>query len=149
MIEPPAKAMRRAVRSARAVLHGQEILELVRSKECRRLIFEAAKAGVPPVTALSAIIIREIGEKDARSIPVKQFIGVCVRAVLEEDGFEVASRGVRVSNDPLFSTGATYQPIKPPSARLSILERFLRTLNEEEVREALNYLRRRRLNPSR
>ena len=58
------KSMRRAVRSARAVSHGQEILELVRSKECRRLIFEAAKAGVPPVTALSTIIIGEIGEKD-------------------------------------------------------------------------------------
>jgi hypothetical protein len=130
-------------------VHGREILELVRSRECRQLIFEAAKAGVPPVTALSTVIIREIGAKDAKLIPVKQFIGVCVRAVLEDEGFEIASKGVRVSNDPLFSTGATYQPIKSPSARLELLERFLRTLNDEEVQDAMRILRRRRLNPSR
>jgi hypothetical protein len=149
MIEQLTKSMRRARRSARAVLHGPEILEFVSSKEGRRLIFEAAKAGVPPVTALSTAIIEKIGERDAKLIPVKQFIGVCVRAVLEDEGFEIASKGVRVSNDPLFSTGATYQPIRSPSVRLELLERFLRALNDEEVQDAIRILRRRRLNASR
>ena len=148
-MEQAMKAMRRAVRSARAVPRGQQILALVRSNEARRLLVEAAKAGVPPVTAISHLVMREIGEQDAKLIRVKQFVGVCVRAILEEDGFEVASKGVRVSNDPLFSTGATYQPVRSPSARVSLVERLLRALNDEEVEEAMTYLRRRRLKLSR
>jgi hypothetical protein len=31
---------------------------------------------------------------------VKQFVGVCIRAVLEEEEFELVESGARVSKDP-------------------------------------------------
>jgi hypothetical protein len=77
-------------------------------------------------------------------MPLKQFAGLCVRAVLEEEGFEVAETGVRVSNDPIFRTGSTYQRVKAQkSASSSLLVRLIGALTEEEARQALQSLRKR------
>ncbi len=140
------KTMRRAIRSARAVTHGPKILEFLGTRDNRHALAVAAKAGVPPVTAISTALIKEIGADDAGQIRVKQFVGVCVRAILEEEGFEVAAKGVRVSNDPVFRTGTTYQLPRSISARSSFLERVIRSLTDEEAKEAVDLLRRRRLN---
>jgi hypothetical protein len=141
-----SKAMRRAARSARAVLHGPEILELVREPKTRRLLVAAAESGAPPVTAVSDRLLQLIAVKDAKLMPLKQFTGLCVRAVLEEEGFEVAETGVRVSRDPVFRTGSTYRRIQAEQ-RLSseLLLRFIQSLTDEEARQALRLLRKRQL----
>jgi hypothetical protein len=150
MIEPhkettvPSKAMRRAIRSARAVLHGPKILEQIQQPKVRRLLTAAAHSGVPPVTAISEKLLEILPRKDAKLTPVKQFTGLCVRAVLEEEGFEVAETGVRVSNDPVFRTGATYRPTSgDEQAALGLLARIIDHLTDEEAELALTLLRKR------
>jgi len=139
-----SRAMRRAVRSARAVLHGPQILEFVKEPKTRRLLVAAAESGVPPVTAVSGRLLQLIPEKDAKLMPLKQFTGLCVRAVLEEEGFEVAETGVRVSNDPVFRTGSTYRRIQVDHRRSSgLLVRIIQDLTDEEARQALRLLRKR------
>jgi hypothetical protein len=141
-----SKAMRRAARSARAVLHGPEILELVLDPKTRRLLVAAAESGVPPVTAVSGRLLQLIPVKDAKLMPLKQFTGLCVRAVLEEEGLEVAETGVRVSNDPVFRTGSTYRRIHVDQRRSSgLLVRIIQDLTNDEARHALRLLRKRRL----
>ena len=140
-----SKAMRRAARSARAVLRGTEILELVLEPKIRRLLVVAAESGAPPVTAISGELLQRISAKDAKLMPLKQFAGLCVRAVLEEEGFEVAETGVRVSNDPIFRTGSTYQRVQVgKSDNSALLVRFIQSLTEEEAREAIRLLRNRK-----
>lgn len=137
-------AMRRAKRSARAVLHGPAILEFVGQPRTRRLLAAAAESGTPPVTAISTRLLELIGAVDAKLAPIKQFTGLCVRAVLEEEGFELAQTGVRVSNDPVFRTGSTYQraDVEKPG-RSPLLNRIIDSLTDEEVRTALQRLRKR------
>ena len=138
------KAMRRATRSARALRHGPEVLELIQEPKTRRLLVAAAERGEPPVTAISDKLLQLIPAKNAKLMPLKQFAGLCVRAVLEEEGFEVAETGVRVSNDPIFRTGSTYQRVKAEkSASSSLLVRLIEGLTEEEARQALSLLRKR------
>jgi hypothetical protein len=139
-----SKAMRRAIRSARAVLGGARILEFVRSPQIRQKLIAAAESGAPPVTAISARLVELVGAKDVKLQPVKQFAGVCVRAVLEEEGFQVAAKGVRVSNDPVFRTGSTYERIPVTTKKTTFLARFVQCMTEEEANELLELLRRRR-----
>jgi hypothetical protein len=143
-ITVPSKAMRRATRSARAILHGPKILEQIQQTKVRRLLVAAAQSGVPPVTAISDKLLEILPRKDAKLTPVKQFAGLCVRAVLEEEGFDVAETGVRVSNDPVFRTGATYRrPVAGKSPAVALLSRIIQTLTDEEVEEAVKLLRQR------
>jgi hypothetical protein len=138
------KAMRRAARSARAVLHGPQILQFVQEPKTRRLLVAAAESGAPPVTAISGKLLQLISAKDAKLMPLKQFAGLCVRAVLQEEGFEVAETGVRVSNDPIFRTGSTYRRVQAgKSASSSLLVRLIQSLTDEEARQALSLLRKR------
>jgi hypothetical protein len=140
-----SKAMLRAVRSARAVLHGAQILKIMQDPKTRRRLVSAAESGAPPVTAVSAQLEEILGAKDARLQPVKQFAGICIRAVLEEEGFEVSAKGVRLSNDPIFRTGSTYERrANGKAAKETLLVRFISSLSADEVEEALRMLRRRR-----
>src|SRR5215204_2573049 len=126
--------MNRARRSARAILHGPELLDLVTNPTVRKMLITAAEAGHPPVTAISGDFQKLIGHTDAKLTPVRQFVGLSVRAVLEEEGFEVAETGVRLSNDPVFRSGAVYRraatPAETPSSDL--LQRFVHALTDEE-----------------
>jgi hypothetical protein len=136
-----SRAMRRAVRSARAVLHGFQILEFAKEPRTRRLLAAAADSGVPPVTAISGKLLQFIPAKDAKLTPLKQYAGLCVRAVLEEEGFEIADTGVRVSKDPIFKSGATYRRVQAEkSGTPALLVRLILTLTEEEKGEALKLL---------
>jgi len=123
-------------------MHGQRILDFIRATKTRRSIVKAAETGAPPVTAISEQLIELIGKNDAKLPPVKQFVGVCVRAVLEEEGFEVAEKGVRVSSDPLFRSGSTYERAVQRHSRM-LLERFAASLTDGEARELAKLLRRR------
>ena len=142
-----SRSMRRATRSARAVLHGPRILDLVTELKNRRKLIAAAESGVPPVTAISTQLNELIGPKDAKLPPVKQFAGLCISAVLEEEGFAVASKGVRLSNDPIFRTGSTYERLIPvASTGPTLLARFVQTLNEEEIEELIRLVHARKKN---
>ncbi len=138
-----SKAMRRAVRSARAVLHGERILKFIQNPKTRRLLVDTAASEAPPVTAISTDLLELVGPRDARLAPVKQFVGVCIRAVLEEEGFELVESGVRVSKDPIFRTGSTYQRVQDGKS-VALLVRIIETLTDEEAREAIRLLRNRK-----
>ena len=74
---------------------------------------------------------------------MKQFVGVCIRDVLEEEGFELVESGVRVSKDPIFRTGSTYQRVQAGKS-VALLVRIIETLTDEEAREAIRLLRNRK-----
>ena len=83
-----------------------------------------------------------VGSKDVKLQPVKQFAGVCVRAVLEEEGFQVAAKGVRVSKDPVFRTGSTYEQIPVGTTdKTTFLMRLVQCMTDEEAGEVLELLR--------
>jgi hypothetical protein len=137
-----SKAMQRARRAARAVLHGPKILDFMTSDRARALLISAAQAGHPPVAAVSGELVRLVGLKDAKLTPVKQYVGACIRAVLDEEGFEVAETGVRLSGDPIFRTGAVYRKAtaQPASSAHDVLRRWLGALTDEEAALALRIL---------
>jgi hypothetical protein len=127
------------------VLYGVDILEFVRSPQNRKKLIAAAESGAPPITAISSQLMELVGAKDVKLQPVKQFAGVCVRAVLEEAGFRIAARGVRVSKDPVFRTGSTYERIPiGTTKKTTFLARLVQCMTDEEANEALELLRRRR-----
>jgi hypothetical protein len=137
-----SKAMRRAVRSARAVLHGTRILEFIQRPETRQKLIAAAEAGVPPVTAISSQIVK-LAQREAKLSPVKQFVGLCVRAVLEQESFQVAAKGVRVSKDPIFRTGSTYERRPAGGKGRTFLVRMVEALTDQEADELFALLQRR------
>jgi hypothetical protein len=137
-----SRSMQRARRSARALLHGSEILQFIQAPKTRRLLIAAAESGAPAVTAISEKLLELVGPKDAKLAPVKQFAGLCVRAVLEEEGFEQADAGVRLSNDPVFRTGSVYRR-RRDSDSSDLLARFVASLTDDEARRAKILLRRR------
>jgi len=141
----PGKSMRRVERRARAFRHGPEILQFVRTPHVRAILIAAAETGTPPVTAISAQLIKLVGAAHARLMPIKQFTGRCVRAVLEEADFELVETGVRLSNDPVFRTASVYKrntaPEKGDAAKL--LVRFIASLTDAEAQQALRLLKKR------
>jgi hypothetical protein len=137
-------AMRRAVRSSRALRAGARILEFVQRPETRQKLIAAATNGVPPVTAISSQLLKLVGS-DAKLSPVKQFVGLCVRAVLEQDGFHVAAKGVRVSNDSLFRTGSTYERNAAGTTSRTFLARMVEALTDTEAEELFVLLQTRKV----
>jgi len=140
-----SKAMIRAQRAARRVPHGPEILEFLSSAKSRKALVAAAAEGEPPVAAISKEFAALVGPKDVKLAQVKQYAGLCIRAILEEEGFEIERTGVWLGDDPVFSTGAAYRKAPSAGARgRDFLERFVRMLNEEEVGILQDLLSRRR-----
>lgn len=131
-----SKAMQRAQRTARAVQEGARIFTYLTKAETRRLLIAAAEAGHPPVAAVSAGLITEVGHDALKGHVAKQFAGLCIRAVLEEEGFTVLRTGVRLSRDTVFRTGSIYQKAAPAAMKdgHELLLRFLDTLTLEEAR---------------
>jgi hypothetical protein len=135
-------SMQRARRSARAVLHGTQILEFMKEKKTRRLLVGAAETGAPPVTAISSALKTLVGIPDAKLTPVRQFAGLCVRAVLEEEGFELAETGVRLSNDPVFRTASVYRRNSASDSK-DLLDRLVESLTDDEAKRLKTLLRHR------
>ena len=130
------KSMTRARRSAVAIRRGLEILEFLLSDEARKALRNAAERGEPPVTAVSDTLFSRFG-KDMVFPPVRQFAGLVIRAILEEEGFRVAETGVRISRDPIFRTGAVYEAIadEKKAGSLESLVAFLtERLSDSEIR---------------
>ena len=140
-----SKAMVRAQRAARRVPHGPEILEFLSSPKSRKALVAAAAEGEPPVAAISKEFAALVGSKDVKLAQVKQYAGLCIRAILEEEGFEIERTGVWLGDNPIFSTGSSYRKAPSAGARgRDFLERFVRMLNVEEVGILQELLSRRR-----
>jgi hypothetical protein len=140
-----SKAMVRAQRAARRVPHGPEILEFLSSPKSRKALVAAAVEGSPPVAAVSGEFAALVGPKDAKLAQVKQYAGLCVRAILEQENFEIERTGVWLGDDPVFSTGSSYRKVPSAGARgRDFLERFARMLSDEEVGILQDLLMRRR-----
>ena len=116
-----SKAMTRARRAAQSVVDGERILQFVEAS--RAQLVEAAEQGRPPVAAISAGLAA--GFKEASKLPVRSFVGLCVRAVLSQEGFIVAEKGVRLPNDKIFRTGAVYRRIDADEDRDSSKDRLI------------------------
>jgi|SRR5665213_1612738 len=137
-----SKAMRRVERSAKVLMGGDKILRLARQPAIRKKLVKAARSGEPPITAISQSAMALLGKEAVSTSSIKQFIGLCVRAVLEEEGFEPARAGVRVY-DPIFKRGSVYRRLNENkgSDASDILDIFLRVLNKAEAvrgRDILN-----------
>jgi hypothetical protein len=133
--------MQRVKRSARAVLRGEDLFQFIVQPAVRARLVGAAESGAPPVTAISGDLLKMVGARDSKLLPVKQYVGLCVRAVLEEEGFALADRGVRVSRDPVFRTGSTYRRVEKTNATASpLLCRFIESLTKAEAQELLELL---------
>ena len=62
--------------------------------------------------------------------------------MLEEEGFEVAEVGVRLSKDPVFRTGSVYRR-HSDSDSTDLLARFVEKFTDDEARRLKVLLRRR------
>jgi hypothetical protein len=130
------------------------IIDFVASPPIRRLLIEEAERGLPPVGAISERFLRKFGHDSEsraqiRSTPVKQFVGMCVRAVLEEAGYRVAEKGVRVyDEEKLFSVGSVYEPVGAEPAlpgtstkgHADLAEAMFARLSDAEALRALRLL---------
>lgn len=140
-----SKSMVRAQRAARRVPHGSEILEFLSGPKSRKALVAAAVEGEPPVAAISKEFAALVGPKDLKLAQVKQYAGLCIRAILEEEGFEIERTGVWLGDDPVFSTGSVYRKIASGDGRRSdLLERFVRVLSDEELEILRDLVSRRR-----
>jgi hypothetical protein len=138
--------MIRVQRAARAVIHGPEILALIIRPDTRKALVAAAETGRQPVSEISTLL-QDNFPGDTELIPLRQYAGLCVRAVLEEEGFEIAASGVRMTRDPVFRTGAIYRRVATGTERRlqrdDALERMLGALTDSQARRAADTLRRR------
>ncbi len=136
--------MRRAQRSARAIVGGQKILDHLLKDDNKRRLIEAANEGVPPVSRISATLVKvaEAGGIDLKAMSVRQFIGMIVRAILEDEGYSIAEKGVRLAHDPVFTSGSVYQKrsVAGDGKQGTILERLLASLTDFEAEQALAVL---------
>jgi hypothetical protein len=135
-----SRAMKRAWRTAEAVKDGAAILEFISKPSSRVSLVARAKRGSPPVGAISTQLMEKFGA-NVKLTPVKLFIGTCVRAVLEEEGFRVAEKGVRLKNDEIFRTGSVYEPVvKDPPKSKDLFETMAASLSEADAVRAARIL---------
>ncbi len=112
MEERTAKRMLAKARRAASVIHrGDEILECVEDE--KDLLIEGADEGVPPVSKIGRILEDRFGD-DVKHLPVRQWVGSLVRALLAVEGYDVEERGVRF-RDPVFKSGSTYRRVDEDS----------------------------------
>src|SRR5215212_9109890 len=131
--------MQKARTMSHSVPSGPELLAAV--TERRAELAGAARAGRPPVVVISGVAVEMLGLEQARQVLVRQFLGTCVRAVLDADGFEVENPKVRIAADSICRTGATYRERRRSDPPDGLLERFLANLSDEEAARAVEILR--------
>jgi hypothetical protein len=130
--------IRRAKRSAKSILGGEELLQLLLTPKFMELMKAAVPLEIPPVANISQDLadfeFRE--DVDLHAMPVRQFIGMTVKAVMVTQGFEVMETGVKISGDPIFRSGSTYQKGEAQEDAEDdedLLARFVASLNAREL----------------
>jgi hypothetical protein len=134
------KSMRRAERASTALVNGEAILATLKAEQPR--LVAAAKQSRPPVAAVSETLLNRHGDA-ITELPVRQFVGLAVRAILEDAGFEVAYTGVRIKDDPVFRTGSVYRPrSKDHDAAKAddALDRMMKSLSSDQAQRAFRAL---------
>ena len=105
------RALAKARRAAQSLTRGDDILACIEANKDE--LIEGADEGVPPVSKIGSILHRRFGD-DVKHLPVRQWVGTVVRAILVLEGFEVDESGIRVS-DPVFKSGSTYRRVDKAS----------------------------------
>jgi hypothetical protein len=104
--------------------------------EARSKLLQAAEAGLVPLAAVSPMLVERFGAEALRAQSMRPFIGIAVSAILEEEGFALVRTGVRLSQDPLFATGAMFERVRDEGrapASHALLARFIDSLTNEEL----------------
>jgi hypothetical protein len=136
---PQARKLRLR-RLTRTVPEGEKVLALL-AREAPRLI-RAADSGIPPVSAVSAKLY-QLFPTATRSVSFRQFVGIAVKAVLEDHGFAVEKAGIKLRGDKVFVTGSSYRRLPMPEIRSteqSLLSRLLGVMTpaeKDELRQLL------------
>ncbi len=115
MLADVSKLRKRVRRAARSVKQGTEILDRLEEADARALLVEGADESVPSVSKVAVLLQSEFTPALMAQPPVKTLVGMAVRAILAEEGYERVERGVRTdrSVDPVFSTGSVYAKVEP------------------------------------
>lgn len=113
-----------------AVLQRADVLE------------DAAKEGKVPVASISGSLLRILGGELVNP-SLKQFIGLCVVAILEERGYSVVRPRVRLRDDPVFGVGALFSrwPTAKRTVSDTLLQRFVDALSPDELLAAEKLVR--------
>jgi hypothetical protein len=134
---PNANALiRKTRRAAQSIVGGDRLLGKLTSPAYVREMENGVEENVPPVSKISHLLQEHFtSEPDIAALPVRQFIGMAVRAILAEKGYEVEERGVRISGDPVFRSGSTYRLVtKDDEEEEDLLVRFVGMLTKDELR---------------
>ena len=115
MLLDTAKLRKRVRRAARSVKQGSEILDRLDQPDARALLVEGAEESVPSVSKVASLLVDDFTAPVMAQPPVKTLVGMAVRAILAEEGYERTERGVRTdrSVDTVFSTGSVYAKVEP------------------------------------
>ncbi|AZO33549.1 MAG: hypothetical protein EOS54_04025 [Mesorhizobium sp.] len=125
----------RAQNSAASSLTRRKVFDLV--VEHRDDLVAAARDGVVPVSVISGRL-REVLGSELDNPTLRQYVGLCVVAVLEDAGFSVTRPRVRIPQDPVFGVGALFsrESTKGGKPEPTLLQRFVDALSMEELKEA-------------
>ncbi|TAY16708.1 hypothetical protein ELH91_07935 [Rhizobium leguminosarum] len=92
---------------------GDTLLGKLTSQPYINEMKKGVEENVPPVSKISHLLQEHfVSVPDITALAVRQFVGMAVRAILAEEGYEVEERGVRISGDPVFRSGSTYRLVK-------------------------------------
>lgn len=134
--------MQRAMRAATSLPIGTAILDTLKAE--RPALIAAAEQQRPPVSAVSTLLLERFGAAEMKRPLARQIVGLGVRALLDEAGFEVSHGGVRIKDDPLFSTGSAYRRRRSNSndvpAAHDLFDRLAKALTVYEASRALRAL---------
>lgn len=127
--------IRKARRGAKSIVGGDELLKVLTSGPCIIALEQGVKEEVPPVSKISQMLVEKFPDKspDLKALPVRQFIGSTVRAILSERGYLVDESGVRIPNDPIFKSGSTYRKTDDEEEEDDLLKRFVEMLSPDEL----------------
>lgn len=138
-----AKLKKRVQRAARSVLMGPEIVDRLEEPDARALLVEGAQENMPSVSKVAMLLRDKFTAAVMTQPPVKTLVGMAVRAILAEEGYERVERGVRTDRtvDPVFSTGSVYALIKEDDEPVEIdeeneLVELLATVGEKLLSES-------------
>ncbi len=102
--------IRKARRASQSIVDGDKLFAKLTSTPYVEAMEKGVIESVPPVSKISRMLQEHFPEEPKLNVlPVRQFIGMAVRAILSEKGYEVEERGVRISGDPVFRSGSTYR----------------------------------------
>lgn len=132
---PPNAQFRKARRASKSIVGGDALWSALNDTSTIALMVEAIAEEVPPVSKISETLMETVGDEVAlKALPVRQFIGMAVKAILAKEGYEVMETGVKIADDPIFRSGATYQRVEEPEDDTDdLLSRLVNAMNPDEL----------------